>query len=156
MKPILSVLTALGLCIAIGVVSYFGGISVEKQRGANLVSDLDQVKTEIVALNSLDALRQANLWVYRTVAALDNRNFGVANDADAAALKNLQAVDAARVGIDPAELLKVQKEMTGVKISIASDLESQRTQILTIAKDLTALNVQAHVDSASPSPAPTD
>jgi hypothetical protein len=63
----------------------------------------------------------------------------VANDDVAKVVANLNGVDAAAAGLDGNAVTAVKREASGVKISAAANLESQRTQILKLASGITAL-----------------
>lgn len=77
---------------------------------------------------------------YRAAVALDNRNFGVANDDVARVVASLNGVDATAAGVDNASLAAVKSEAAGVRISVATNLQSQRAQLLRLADDLSALS----------------
>jgi hypothetical protein len=67
-------------------------------------------------------LLDAGVPAYRAAVALDNRNFGVANDAVATVVSCLKVVDASAAGIDDGPLAALKTEAAGVRISVAADL----------------------------------
>jgi hypothetical protein len=136
--------------VVAGVAAYFAGRFVERNaRAGDVIAAQQQyatVKTQLgsaqgqnASLESMNHLLTANVWAYRGAVALDNRNFGVANDAVAKVVANLNGVDAAAAGLDGKAVTAVRKEALGVKISVAANLESQRAQILKLASAITAL-----------------
>lgn len=140
----LQVVTVMGALIAAGVAAYFIGGAVTRSKLAMEVATLKQdcaaAQTKLVAARSANALLMANVWAYRAIAALDDRNFGLANDAVARTVTDLKAVDAVASGTDVSALMAARAEAAGLKIYVATDLESQRGQLLRLAADLTALS----------------
>ncbi len=140
--------------IGAGVAAYFVGRAMERnaseqaanagqQQYAAVKSQLQGAQGQIASLQSANQLLTANVWAYRASVALDNRNFGVANAAVAKVVTSLSTVDATSAGLDSKSLAALQKEAAGVKISVATNLESQRTQLLHLAASITALVGQA-------------
>jgi len=129
--------------IIAGVVAYFVGSRVERRASAQgtaaIQQQLQQTRSQLAALQAVNHLLSASVWTYRATAALDNRNFGVANNAASNALANLNLVDAAAAGIDGKALTALQREAAGVRISVATNLESQRAQLLLLAADINAI-----------------
>ena len=133
-----------------GVAAYFAGGFVERNaRAGDVIAAQQQyatVKTQLAnaqgqnaSLESANHLLTASVWAYRAAVALDNRNFGVANDAVAKVVANLNGVDAAAAGLNGNAVTSLKQQASGVKISVAANLESQRTQILKLASGITAL-----------------
>jgi hypothetical protein len=81
----------------------------------------------------------ANLWVLRAAVALDNRNFGVADSAVANAVASLNRVDAAAAGVELQSLQAVSEQASAIQISVATNLASQRNQLLRLEGDIAAL-----------------
>ena len=101
---------------------------------------LQGAQARVASLQSARQLLNADVWAYRAAVALDNRNFGVANDAVAGVVASLSAVDAAAAGVDGGSLASVKTEAAGVRISVATNLETQRAQIIRLADDIGALS----------------
>lgn len=99
----------------------------------------DAAESDRRSLITANHLLTANVWVYRAAVALDDRNFGVANDAMAEVVKALESVTLAEG--DP-----LQDELTGVlaaaralDISVASNLAPQRDALLALERRVTGL-----------------
>ena len=136
--------------IVAGAIAYFVGGIVERRAGDADVAtaerqvdivktQLQDVQTKLSAAQSTNKLLGASVLTYRAMVALDNRNFGVANDDVAKALASLNAIGEPGTGIDGAALSALKKQAAGVKIRVATDLESQRTQLLHLATSINAL-----------------
>jgi hypothetical protein len=137
-------LIAVGLLVVAGVAAYFVGAAIEHSARAREVAatraQLQAARTQVASLQSVNQLLTADVWVYRAAVALDNRNFGMANDAVAKVVASLNAVDAAAAGLDGAPLAALKTEAAGVRISVATNLEPQRAQLIRLAEDITALS----------------
>lgn len=140
-------LTVVVILVIAGIAAYFVGGAVERgtssqavvaaqQRTANVQSKLNSAQAQIAAVQSVNHLLSANVWTYRAAVALDNRNFGVANDAVSKAAANLGAVDATAAGVNAEAMTSLKKEAAGIKISVAINLETQRDQLLHLATDI--------------------
>ncbi len=133
-----------GVLIVAGVAAYVAGASVEHQartrEAATAAAQLQAARTQVASLQSLRQLLSADTWAYRAAVALDNRNFGVANDDVAQVVVSLNAVDAAAAGINTRSLVALKTEAAGVRISVATNLEAQRTQLVRLADGITALS----------------
>jgi len=133
-------LIVVGILIVAGIAAYFVGSGIENSARVREAAD---AKAQIASLRSVDHLLDANLWAYRAAAALDNRNFGVANDAVAHVVAGLNKVDPTAMGLEAAPLAALKTEAAGVKIAVATDLQSQRAQLLKLAADIDAVALQA-------------
>jgi type II secretory pathway pseudopilin PulG len=129
--------------IVAGVAAYFAGNAVEHAARARDAKAAEQqyaaAKTQIASLQSFNQLLTANVWAYRAAVALDNRNFGFANDAVVNVVASLNDVNAATADLDSKSLKALQNEAANVKISVATNLESQRNQLIQLAADITSL-----------------
>jgi beta-lactamase regulating signal transducer with metallopeptidase domain len=136
-------LIVVAVLIIAGVAAYFIGSAI----GSNAQADntaAEQAKVQdaqdrISSLQSLNNLLYANVWAYRAIYALDNRNFGVANDDVAKVAASLKAVEASSAGINGNAVSASEREAAGIKISVAQNLESQRAQLLHLAAGITRL-----------------
>ena len=122
-----------------GIVAYFLGGATERTARARDVAVAQQQYTQISALRSVNHLLSASVWTYRALISLDNRNFGTANDAVARAVTELNGVDAPSAGLDSKEVSRLRVEAAAVKISVATNLEGQRAQLIQLASSITAL-----------------
>ncbi len=146
-------LIVVGVLLVAGVAAFFIGRAVGHGAGAQEAADakarLQSAQTQIKSLRSAKQLLSADVWTYRAAVALDNRNFGVANDAVASVVASLNGVDASAAGLDSESLASVKTEAAGVRISVATNLQTQRTQLIRLADDIAALsgssaNVRGH------------
>ncbi len=146
--------------IIAGVAAYFAGGFIERNARARDVIAAQQqcatVRTQLASaqghnasLQSVNHLLTANVWAYRAAVALDNRNFGMAHDAVGKVVANLNGVDAVAAGLDGNAVTAEKNEAVGVKISVAANLESQRTQVLHLASGISALVGQIGTKSNS-------
>ena len=130
-----------------GVIAYFAGGAREHAARVRETSQartaLQTVQSELATRRSVDRLLAADMWAYRAAVALDNRNFGVANDAMAKVTASLNRVDPAAAGIADAAVSKVKSEAAAVRIAVAQNLEAQRTQLIQLATDIGALADQS-------------
>ncbi len=130
-----------------GVIAYFvggwRGHAARERETSQARTALQTVQSELVTRRSVDQLLAADIWAYRAAVALDNRNFGVANDAMAKVTASLNRVEPAAVGVGDAAAFKVKSEAPAVRISVAQDLEAQRTQLIQLAADIGALADQS-------------
>jgi len=143
-------LILVGVLIVAGVAAYGAGFYVEHsartrdaviadRKAETMQADLKTAQTQSARLAAANALLSANVWTYRAAAALDERNFGVANEAVGQAAARLKAVDPAVAGLDAAAVTAVQAEAADIHISVASNLQGQRAQLLKLAADVNAL-----------------
>jgi type II secretory pathway pseudopilin PulG len=138
------------ILVVAGVAAFFAGNAVEhaaraqdakaaEQQYAAAKAQLQGAQTRIASLQSVNQLLTANVWAYRATVALDNRNFGLANDAVVKVVASLNDINATAAGLDGQALKALQTEAANVKISVATNLESLRNQIIQLAADITAL-----------------
>ena len=93
----------------------------------------------VVAMRAENALLSANVWIYRAAAALDDRNFGNANDSVNEATKQLNSVQLPKNHPSVARLGKTRDAADKIDISVATNLEPQRESLLALARDVTRL-----------------
>jgi hypothetical protein len=136
-------LIVVGVLVVAGVAAYFVGNAAGTREAAAAKAQLQGAQTQVASLQSVKQLLTADVWAYRAAAALDNRNFGVANDAVAKVVASLNAVDGAAAGVDNAPLAALKTEAAGVRISVATNLEPQRTQLIRLADGITSLSDQS-------------
>ena len=106
------------LFIVAGTAAYFVGAKVENTARQDEVvsvrSALQDAQNEVETLQSVNQLLNANVWAYRAAYALDNRNFGVANDDVVKTVVNLRSVKAESAGVDRKALSALQQEAGNV------------------------------------------
>lgn len=106
----------------------------------------DAAESDRQSRTAANQLLTANVWVYRAAAALDDRNFGVANDDMNEAVRALEAVTLPEGDPRAAALAEVIGAARALDISVASNLGPQREALLALARQVTRL--------AEPAPAP--
>lgn len=109
----------------------------------------DAAESDRQARITANQLLTANVWVYRAAAALDDRNFGVANDAMDEAARALEAVTLAEGDPRGAGLSEAVVAARALNISVATNLEPQREALLALARRVTALAEQSPAPAAA-------
>lgn len=139
-KVLLIALAVVAVCI---LAAFFSGRglarSAAQAEAAVVASSLESANARVAALQARSELLSANIWVYKATTALDNRNFGVANDAMANAVMRLGRIDPGAAKVDPSALAAVQQEAAALKINVATDLQPQRAALLKLAAKVTDL-----------------
>ena len=148
-----SMLIRLGLAALVAVLLFGAGYltrdlparsAIAEARAARDAAESDR-QTRITA----NQLLTANVWVYRAAAALDDRNFGVANDAMNEAVRALEAVTLAEGDPRSAGLAESVVAARGADMSVASILEPQRGALLALAPRVPDLAEQSPVPAAA-------
>ena len=129
--------------------AFFAGGFIEHGKLKTAQKTAAAAQARAARLQSINHVLAADVWSFRAVAALDERNFGVANDDVARAVAELNGVDAAAAGLDAAALKTAQAEAAAVKVSVAVNLQGQRAQLLRLAADIGALATPAPAQSAA-------
>jgi hypothetical protein len=109
----------------------------------------DAAESDRQARTAANQLLTANVWVYRAAAALDDRNFGVANDAMNEAVSALEAVTLTAGDPRAVELSEAVTAARDLNISVASNLEPQRGALLALARRVTALAEESPTPDAA-------
>ena len=109
----------------------------------------DAAESDRQTLTAANQLLTANVWVYRAAAALDDRNFGVANDAMNEAVGALEAVTLTAGDPRAVELSEALAAARDLNISVASNLERQRGAVLALARRVTALAEESPTPDAA-------
>lgn len=109
----------------------------------------DAAESDRQARLAAHQLLTANVWVYRAAAALDDRNFGVANEAMNEAVGALEAVALAEGDPRAAGLAEAVAAARELDISVASNLEPQRGALLALARRVTALAEESPTPDAA-------
>ncbi|MCZ8165303.1 hypothetical protein [Silanimonas sp.] len=145
-----------GLVIAygIGLWQRSSALSTQAEANAAVVAAKDaeiaasaerlaEAQRAATAAESRNALSKARLAIFQALNDLDQRNFGVAGDRLRDAAAQLDAVDAASLGLDPALLSTLKAEIAGTQVLVATDFEQQRLQLLELAARIDAQTAAA-------------
>lgn len=136
-------LVGIAVLAASVLVAYFAGRGLERsaaqKQAAVAARSLESANARAAALQARVELLSANVWVYKATTALDNRNFGLANDAMANAVTRLRRVEAGPASLAPGALAAVQRDAAALRINVATDLQPQRAALLKLAASVTAL-----------------
>jgi len=147
-----SMLIRIGLAALVAVLLFGAGYLTRDlpARGelAEARAARDAAESDRQARTADNQLLTANVWVYRAAAALDDRNFGVANDAMNAAVGALEAVTLAEGDPRAAGLAEAVATARALDISVATNLEPQREAVLALARRVTQLTEQAPAPDA--------
>jgi len=138
-----SMLIRLGVAGLVAVLLFGGGYltrdlpargDIAEARAARDAAESDR-RSRITA----NQLLTANVWVYRAAVALDDRNFGVANDAMAEVVRALESVTLAEGDPLQEELSGVLAAARDLDISVASNLAPQREALLALERRVSGL-----------------
>ncbi|MDP2117475.1 MAG: hypothetical protein Q8J71_08770 [Brevundimonas sp.] len=138
-----SMLIRLGVAGLVAVLLFGGGYltrdlpargDIAEARAARDAAEGDR-RSRITA----NQLLTANVWVYRAAVALDDRNFGVANDAMAEVVRALESVTLAEGDPLQEELSGVLAAARDLDISVASNLAPQREALLALERRVSGL-----------------
>lgn len=145
-----SMLIRIGLTALLAILLFGAGYLTRDLPARNEIAEArtarDAAESDRQTRITANQLLTANVWVYRAAAALDDRNFGVANDAMNEAVSALEAVTLAEGDPRAAGLAEAVVAARALDISVASNLAPQRGALLALARRVTEL--------AEPSPAP--
>lgn len=124
---------------------FLGGLLLGRKQSPDLQAQLRQAETELTqtqeqltASEDRRHLLRALTALYQASVALDQRNFGVANnhiETAAAELANLQGSGE----IAPDSLAQLSQDVANTRIDVAVNLEVQRGQVLNLATRLQQL-----------------
>lgn len=149
MRPIL---IRLGLTALVAAVFFGGGYLTRDLPARGMIAEAraarDAAESSRRAQVVANRLLSANVWVYRAAVALDDRNFGVANNAMDEAVKALEAVTLLEGDPLQTELSAVLTAAQALDISVASNLAPQREALLNLARRVNALNEQSQALAA--------
>lgn len=140
-------LIIVGILLLGGVAAYFVGGAMArshaKEQAAAASAQLQAAQAQAATLKSVNRLLTANIWVVRATAALDDRNFGTANEAVSKARASLDTVDPVAAHLDATALAALKTKAAAVQIPVATNLEPQRAQLLALEADIGALVARA-------------
>ena len=131
------------VAIIIGIVFYVAGFWHAANRASatvhNLTSELNSLQTKVTTMNNQDQMLHARLDLFKAAGDMDQRNFGLANGHLKEASAALAAVDARSAGVNPTQLGILLGQLGNFNVTVATDLEAQRTQVLEFGNQLDAL-----------------
>lgn len=113
------------------------------QRISTMQEQLQTTQQELAATQNRNLLLMARTDLYRAAAALDQRNFGIANTHLRQVEGALGEVDPAGAGLDIARFTQLRSSLDGLNINVATDLQDQRNQLLGLASQLDAMALDA-------------
>lgn len=119
------------------------------QRLGTMQERLQSTEQELAATRNRNLLLMARTDMYRAAAALDQRNFGIANTHLRQVEQALGNVDAASAGLDVAGFNQLRSSLDGLNINVATDLQDQRNQVLALASQLDAIALDTGDEAAT-------
>lgn len=137
----------LTLALLIGIALYFGGRWQERNRAAAQRAPLEQSlretgaqlarsRRQLAAAEHRMRLLRAQNDVYEAAVELDRRNFGLANAYLRDAARVLATVNPEVAGVNRQEFESLRRTAAGTDVSVATNLASQRRQVLQLAGGL--------------------
>ena len=148
-----SMLIRVGLTALVAVLLFGAGYLTRDLPARSEIAEAraarDAAESDRQTLTTAHQLLTANVWVYRAAAALDDRNFGVANDAMNEAVSALEAVTLTEGDPRAAGLADTVAAARALDISVASNLEPQRGALLALARRVTELSEQSPAPDAA-------
>lgn len=148
-----SMLIRIGLAALVAVLLFGAGYLTRDLPARSEIAEArtarDAAESDRQTRTTANQLLTANVWVYRAAAALDDRNFGVANDAMNEAVSTLEAVTLTEGDARAAGLSEAVAAARALDISVASNLEPQRAAVLALARQVTGLTEQSPAPDAA-------
>lgn len=142
-----SMLIRIGLTVLAAVLLFGGGYLTRDLPARSAIAEAraarDAAESDRRARITANQLLTANVWVYRAAVALDDRNFGVANDAMAEVVKALESVTLGEGDPLQDELAGVLAASRDLDISVASNLAPQRDALLALERRVSGLTEQS-------------
>jgi hypothetical protein len=138
------------LVLVVGAALYFGGRWHERNLAAGAraerigqveAAQVDLVRAQAELARAEDRIRllRARSLLFETAVDLDRRNFGTANQHLSAAAEELKAVREGGPEMDMQGLQTLQRDVEGMNLNVATDLQVQRAQVLDLLARLDAL-----------------
>lgn len=138
-----SMLIRLGVAGLVAVLLFGGGYLTRDLPARGDIAEAraarDAAEGDRRSRTTANQLLTANVWVYRAAVALDDRNFGVANDAMGEVVKALESVTLAEGDPLQEELSGVLAAARDLDISVASNLAPQREALLALERRVSGL-----------------
>jgi hypothetical protein len=114
-----------------------------EQRISLMQNQLQATQGELASARNRNQLLMARTDLYRAAAALDLRNFGIANTHLRQAEQALGRVDASGANLDTSKLNQLRSSIDSLNINVATNLQDQRNQVLDLATQLDSMALQA-------------
>jgi len=141
------VLLVLLVVIVIAGAGWWFGRSGPTAQVAELNQELEQARTQLEASERLRdetiaaaELQKAHIELLEALNELDRRNFGMVDGHLENVRTHLAKVDADVLGIDADALASLRQDLADVTLSVAADLNEQRTRLLGFDTRLRALS----------------
>lgn len=139
--------TAIALAVAAGL--YFGGlwqgreqVKAEKEKIALQLNasnaSLDTARAELAGASNRSYLMEAQARIYRAIADLDQRNFGIANEQLKLAAGALGKITGPVGALTTQQINQIRTAVAALDLNVAVNLEQQRAMLLQLAKSLDA------------------
>lgn len=119
------------------------------QRISQMQTQLQTTQGELASARNRNQLLMARTDLYRAAAALDLRNFGIANTHLRQAEQALGKVDASSASLDARKLKQLRSSIDSLNINVATNLQDQRNQVLDLASQLDAMALQSPEGAAT-------
>jgi len=128
------------VAFGVGRLTGHGSIEAElEERDASLVErdkEVAEVRKTLSRTELRLSLLETHSAIYRAIAELDRRNFGIANDVIQQAAKSLAQVEARKLGLDKKELAELHTKVEGLRLEFDADVGAQRESLFAIAGQL--------------------
>lgn len=119
------------------------------QRISAMQERLQTTEQELAATQNQNLVLMARTDLYRAAAALDQRNFGIANSHLRQVEQALDQVDAASAGLDATQFNQLRSSLDGLNINVATDLQDQRNKVHGLASQLDAIALDTGDEAAT-------
>ncbi|MGY6517819.1 MAG: hypothetical protein ACXIUZ_03805 [Lysobacteraceae bacterium] len=143
--PILPVVIVVA-AIVLFAVGWWRGGAAPKAQVQQLTAELESSRESAAdagrerdQARALVTLREAQVAVLQANMELDRRNFGTASDHVQRAARLVGEVDAAQLSIDASRLARLQADLEGTDLSLATDLSQQRDQLMRLTGEINAI-----------------
>ncbi|MDQ3289137.1 MAG: hypothetical protein M3Q42_12960 [Pseudomonadota bacterium] len=123
-----------------------------EQRISQMESQLQGTQGELASARNRNQLLMARTDLYRAAAALDLRNFGIANTHLRQAEQALGRIDASSANLDAGKLKQLRSSIDSLNINVATNLQDQRNQVLDLAAQLDTIALQGSEVGAARAP----
>ncbi|MBB5659730.1 hypothetical protein [Brevundimonas halotolerans] len=142
-----SAVIRLGLAAVVAALLFGGGYMSRDIPARGTIGELraarDASELRLQAQMTANDLLIANIWVYRATVALDDRNFGLANDAMDQSVRALEAVTLNEGDPLQKDLSEVVAAARALDISVARNLAPQRKALLDLERQVSGLTEQS-------------
>lgn len=145
--PVRFVLITATVGLVLGLVAFgvgrlmgHGSLTAEvEERDESLAErdkELSEVRGTLARSQQRVSLLEAHTAIYRAIAELDRRNFGLANESIERSAKTLSQIEAHRLGLDKGALAKLQGTVEGLRLEVDADLAQQRQALFDVVGQL--------------------